>query len=134
MRSSDVKETIYRRTMDEMDTVVERAIEYGAHDLRVMGAAMLQLLNETARAHLDDPDYDRGDGGSAFGMCMAVAFYELGKISRMLGTMMQGEWPSNDTVKDIRIYAHMFTHIAEYGDWYVEQDGDNGSATAEQDG
>jgi hypothetical protein len=92
----------------EIERTVPKAVHYGAADLDVMGAAMASLLP------LDGADDDER---AMMGRYAAVAFYILGKISRMFGALEQGRLPAEDTEFDIKVYAMMASRIRETGRW-----------------
>jgi hypothetical protein len=108
-----------RQTETELDMMIPRAIQYGAADLKVMGGAMLQLLSPEA---FDKISQASDNDIFAHGQLMAVAFYELGKVARAFGSLMQGELPAPDTAFDGRIYWIMFDTIIRTGEWRVEPD------------
>lgn len=89
--------------VQEMLTLVPKAIEYGSADLRVMGDAMLVLMPQLQ--------------GVVDGQELAIAFYQLGKVARLFGGYAQGHSPSDDTWYDQRIYAAMAAHVREFGKW-----------------
>lgn len=82
-----------------------KAQEYGSADLRLMGAAMLELLPNGEELP------------PRLGQEMAIAFYLLGKIARMIGAYAGGQEPSLDTLMDTRIYAMMLQRVRDKGEW-----------------
>jgi hypothetical protein len=118
MKASVIKERIMAQTAAELEAMIPKAIEYGAHDLKVMGAAMLQMLGPEAYDKVDKSGVDL----LTHGQLMAVAFYELGKVARAFGSLLQGEIPKSDTSFDGRIYWIMFDQLIETGEWRVERD------------
>lgn len=90
----------------EIEKVVPKALEYGAADLKIMGAAM-QCLGRM-----------RWDGMTEVeGMELACAFYALGKVARMFGAFERGELPSIDQAHDLGVYCRMIQKIRETGEW-----------------
>jgi hypothetical protein len=71
-----------------------KAREYGSADLEVMGVAMEKLHPNVLMTR-------------ETGIEMALAFYLLGKIARMIGGYAVGQRPSDDTLHDIVVYAMM---------------------------
>lgn len=100
------------KTMTERDIAecIPKALEYGSGDLEMMGHAMLQLQGDV---------WEGGDAGekTAVGMELAVLFYIHGKLSRAMAAAKNGQRASDDTIKDIRIYAVMLQHIRDFGRW-----------------
>lgn len=87
-----------------------KAIEYGAHDLEIMGTGLASLVEQQLRGS-DQFEKER------FGQYAAVAFYLFGKISRMLSALQQGVLPKDDTEDDIIVYGFMAKRIRETGRW-----------------
>jgi hypothetical protein len=100
-----------QRAGQDASITVPKAVTYGAHDLEVMGAALMALV----------PAFNRWpeDKKRAIGMEMACAFYSLGKISRMFGQYSQGQPAQDDHWFDLTVYANMARTIRETGDWSV---------------
>lgn len=89
----------------EAEQVIPKAVEYGASDLRVMGAAMRHLFPG------EEPVPER------VLVEMAIAFYALGKVARLFGAYEQGRLPSDDTWHDLGVYCRMAQHVRAYGEW-----------------
>lgn len=108
------QEKILRKTWDDLNAeeankVVPKAIEYGSGDLKLMGYAMKQLLNSPrARAH---------DWTEPESMEIAIAFYILGKIARMLSAYERGAMPADDQPHDIGVYTRMVQVLRRTGEW-----------------
>lgn len=102
---------VWWRDVSEADALaaLEKASQYGSADLRIMGEAMAALV----------PDIDKLDNDSrrSFGLEMAIAFYLLGKVSRLFGAYQSGSSPSDDTWHDITVYSMMARHIRVKGEW-----------------
>lgn len=87
----DIKEWWAHIAEDDADLFVSKSGEYGSVDLEIMGAAM-ELQGVAPK------------GG---GQLAAIMFYALGKVARAISALDQGRWPSEDTLKDLTIYAMM---------------------------
>jgi len=87
----------------EVRKLVPKAIAYGSADLQVMGEAMLSLMP--------------GLRGVVEGQELAIWFYVLGKVARLVGGYAQGELPDIDSWYDLRIYGGMAEHVREKGGW-----------------
>jgi hypothetical protein len=60
-------------TKDEIESMLPKVIEYGANDLKVMGDAMLLLRPDlVGKIHPEE---------------LAISFYALGKMARIVGTL-----------------------------------------------
>lgn len=94
----------------DMDAVVPKAVEYSAYDLDIMGHALLAWSKQ---------DWNGGtiEERSAVGQEMAITFYVLGKVSRLIGAFTEGRLPSEDTWDDVRIYATMAARVRDTGRW-----------------
>lgn len=92
---------------DEAKAMVEKAREYDGLDLEIMGVAMQAFLPD---------DLDTETRRSA-GLQLACYFYALGKLGRAFGAFRQGRLPKQDTPHDLKVYAGMIEHIAEFGRW-----------------
>lgn len=95
----------YTQAQREVGLVIDKAIEYGAADLKVMGKAMLQLM----------PGGD--EQPERVGLELAIAFYALGKVARLFGAFERGAVPSDDCWSDLGIYCRMAQHVREVGRW-----------------
>lgn len=90
-------------------TTAPKAVEYGAADLEIMGAAMQSLfpgIDAYSSAHQ-----------AAIGREMAVGFYALGKVARLFGAYQRGELPGEDCWFDLSVYSIMARRIRETGRW-----------------
>jgi hypothetical protein len=93
----------------DMLATVPKAIEYGSSDLKAMGQQLVALHpNVTA---MDAGERDR------VGQEMAIAFYLLGKITRLFGAYERGGSPSDDTIHDVTVYSMMFRRVRATGGW-----------------
>jgi hypothetical protein len=48
---------------------------------------------------------------------MAIAFYLLGKATRVFGAYQRGGRPSDDTWHDLTVYSMMARRVRETGGW-----------------
>ena len=99
-----------QQAMREVDGVVDKAIEYGAADLKVMGKAMESLI-------VGKGSMVEGEVPERVGIELAIAFYALGKVARLFGAYERGELPSDDCWADLGIYTRMAQHVREKGRW-----------------
>jgi hypothetical protein len=88
----------------DLAELTPKAAEYSAHDLRLTGHLMADLISA---GPVDDTT-------AAEITCM---IYALSKITRALGAYKEGRRPSDDTITDIRIYATMVARIRAVGGW-----------------
>lgn len=79
-----------------------KAFEYGSTDLQIMAGAMVQMF----------PGIDPAEALQA-----AVAFYCLGKISRVISSFKEGRPAPADSWRDLEVYAMMAQRIMEQGGW-----------------
>lgn len=89
----------------DMEVAVPKAIEYSATDLDMLGRWMADLLG------IELPDQP------GIEVELACMFYLFGKIARALGAYRDGRRPSDDTIRDARIYLIMLTRARETGGW-----------------
>lgn len=99
------------RTVTENDlaATLPKIGEYGAADLKIMGEAMVSM-------HPNLQAMDERERGEV-GIEMAIAFYLLGKVSRLFGAYQSGGRPSDDTWHDTSVYAMMGRRVRETGGW-----------------
>lgn len=95
------------RNTSETDAqrTIPKLIEYGSSDLKIMGAAMRELLDNGEQ--LDE----------ATGIELAIGFYLLGKIARIFGAARDGKRASDDTLFDTTVYSMMLRRVREFGEW-----------------
>lgn len=87
-----------------------KAVEYGAHDLEIMGVGLASLVHtQLSQATPEER--------SRYGQYAAVAFYLMGKVARMMSALEQGMLPKDDTEFDIAVYAFMAMRIRQTGRW-----------------
>lgn len=87
----------------KLATFTERAGEYGALDLTLMGDTLERVMFQRAP-------------GSAGSEALACLFYLHGKMSRVISAWQAGHAPSHDTLLDLAAYADMLV-LAEEGRW-----------------
>jgi len=95
---------------EEIDKTIPKAEAYSAIDLEIMGAAELAKLGEAG-------DLIPKDRREAHGMEMAIAFYALGKLSRIIGALSEGRDGGEDSWFDLGVYARMAQRVRETGQW-----------------
>lgn len=112
MHPDDVIEWIVRLVGDELEPMIRKAAEYGGADLEIMGGAMVALI--------DRSKFDPDTNWTKLGIEMGLAFYQLGKISRMFGAWAEGRTPSEDTLYDNMIYSLMLRFVRRFGHWRID--------------
>lgn len=85
---------------EEISQTVEKAIEYSASDLVDIGRGLLG-------GNRTDEEYTEA----------GIAFYALGKVSRIMGAIREGRRPSYDSWLDLGVYARMAQRTRETGGW-----------------
>jgi hypothetical protein len=93
----------------DFDSVKRQIVEYAAIDLEMMGMGLL----EQSSVQVSDDERAR------VGMEMALIFYLQGKIARCVSAISASKMPSDDTYKDLRVYAFMLAHVREFGHWNI---------------
>jgi hypothetical protein len=86
-----------------INRTVPKAVEYGSHDLVVMGEQMFGLFPKL-RGVISPEE-------------LAIAFYLLGKVSRIFGALEAGRRPSDDSWFDTEVYAQMVQYVRDNGRW-----------------
>jgi hypothetical protein len=89
----------------DMEIAVPKAVEYSSTDLDLVGRWMAGLLGIKLP---DEPGIE---------IELACMFYLFGKMARALGAYRDGRRPSDDTIRDARIYLTMLTRARETGGW-----------------
>lgn len=90
-------------TKEELDSLMPKVVEYGSSDLKIMGEALL-MLNPDLQENTEPEE-------------IAIAFYALGKIARIIGAYADGVQPSHDSWHDLAIYARMAQRVRDAGEW-----------------
>lgn len=90
-------------TSDELESMLPKVIEYGSHDLAVIGDVML-LMRPELRGKIHPSE-------------LGIAFYALGKMARIMGAYADGIAPSDDSWHDLAIYARMAQRVRDADGW-----------------
>ncbi len=104
-------ENLVQMVRGDLEGTMEKADEYGAIDLEIMGFALRKLLEGPPVTFGTEEEANKA------GMEMAIAFYELGKIARCFSAYRQGQLPKDDTWLDTTIYSMMARHVRKTGSW-----------------
>jgi hypothetical protein len=94
-----------QKAKDEVDMVVDKAVDYGATDLYEIGRSILILGGK---------QYDRLRATEA-----GIYFYEQGKMARWQSAIMEGRPTNPDTILDIGVYSRMAQRVLEVGGWPI---------------
>jgi hypothetical protein len=89
------------------EQTVRKAGEYGALDLKVMGASLAEVLSELGG----------DDAPPAAKLQAAIAFYLLGKVSRVISALAEGKPAPTDSWLDAQVYSMMGSYVQEHGQW-----------------
>lgn len=89
------------------EQTVAKAGEYGALDLKVMGASLAEVLSELGG----------DDAPPAAKLQAAIAFYLLGKVSRVISALAEGKPAPTDSWLDAEVYSMMGSYVQEHGQW-----------------
>lgn len=88
---------------NEIDQTVEKATEYGSTDLEDLGHSLARMMNR----RISDTEAAE----------LGIMFYLRGKMARWEAAVIDGRRVSDDTVKDIGIYARMVQRLRVSGAW-----------------
>lgn len=83
-----------------------KADEYGSLDLKMMGAMLEKVM----------PGIGEGSPPGTREQA-AIAFYALGKISRVFSALAEGKPAPTDSWLDLEVYALMAQRVMESGQW-----------------
>jgi hypothetical protein len=108
-RWQEIRSWMEIQLIQDLDRIGEKAIRYGAADLRVMGRAMEALL--PAAGTMTASDRERS------GLEMAIGFYAMGKTARLYGAWEKGLEPEEDCWFDCMVYSLMARYVREFGSW-----------------
>jgi hypothetical protein len=101
--SSPLQDWWRSTTEEELESLMPKVVAYGSKDLEVMGDVMLMsypaLVGKVAPEEL------------------AIGFYALGKIARIMGAYADGQVPSHDSWHDLAIYSRMALRVRDNGSW-----------------
>lgn len=87
-----------------LDDTLHKASAYGTTDIAIMGDVLVRAIaGQSTPGTLGDQS--------------AIGFYALGKLSRILAALQDGQMPSIDSWQDLRVYAMMGEKIASTGRW-----------------
>ncbi len=92
-----------KKAVEEIDTTVEKAREYGSAELEYAGHVMARIGDRKVSA--------------AEAMELQVYHYVLGKLGRWTSAVIRGEQVSDDTLFDIGVYVRMVQRIRDTGEW-----------------
>ncbi len=102
--AEELRDWWVKRAASDIDSVMSKVVEYGAGDLELIGNELARISGSTWEAHNIE---------------LGIVFYILGKISRATSAIAAGHLPSDDTIKDIKVYAGMLDYAREFGSWGV---------------
>jgi hypothetical protein len=88
---------------DEVNSMIPKVIEYGAHDLTIIGDVLL-LMRPELKGKVEPAE-------------LGIAFYALGKMARIMGAYADGIKPSDDSWHDLGIYARMAQRVRAADGW-----------------
>lgn len=96
--------------------MLPKLVEYGgagsAQDLVDIGTAIGQFRNGSVPSTEEATE-------------LGIAFYLIGKIARWKAAILEGQRPSDDTLKDIAIYAMMARRNRIAGGWPIGPRGES---------
>ena len=93
---------------DEVNSVVPKAIEYGATDLAEIGRAMASMAGLVKPSTVTENQFFTEVG---------IFFYLFGKVARWQAALKEGRVSSDDTLFDIGIYLKMAQRNRDVGGW-----------------
>lgn len=101
---ADLRHWMEKHHAELRTATAAKADEYGSLDLKMMGATLAQVMPGLA----DD---------EATQVQAAIAFYALGKISRVFSALAEGKPAPTDSWLDLEVYALMAQRVLETGQW-----------------
>ena len=88
----------------DLDATAPKAVEYGSLDLKLIGDALLRMLQWE-------------DAPPSVGAEIGAVFMAYGKIARCLSAYSEKRLPSDDSLFDLSIYSMMMRRIRASGEW-----------------
>jgi hypothetical protein len=110
-RADEIETWWHELAEREIKATVPKALEYGSHDLVVIGRELLHAAIQR------DPDAWKEYKDETTMAELGVFFYLLGKMARWTSAIREGKRVSDDTLFDIGIYVRMVQRIRETGQW-----------------
>jgi ABC-type lipoprotein release transport system permease subunit len=104
---SDLSEWWRWQAEQEIEQTIAKSAEYGAHDLVQMGQVMADFANQEQALMANGVTREE----------IAIAYYALGKITRIIGAYKEGRRPSDDSWMDLHVYAGMAIRARDKGGW-----------------
>lgn len=92
-----------KTTEEELESLMPKVVAYGSRDLEVMGDVMLMSYPNLRGVVAPEE--------------LAIGFYSLGKMARIMGAYADGHAPSFDSWHDLAIYARMAQRVRDVGQW-----------------
>lgn len=89
----------------QLEMLLPKVGEYSAYDLELIGRVMADTLGW------------RGPYSTAALTEIGIAFYQLGKIGRIVGAIREGRLPSRDSWLDSAVYSTMALRTRDAGAW-----------------
>jgi hypothetical protein len=87
----------------EAEAVVLKAVDYSSYDLWDIGVSLARMAGRTVT--------------EAEAVELGIAYYAQGKMARIMGALIEGRWPSEDSWADLGTYARMALRTREAGGW-----------------
>lgn len=103
-KSPELFEWMAKHQLELRKMADAKASEYGSLDLVLMGNILADLIPGLSQ--------DGADRIQA-----AIAFYALGKLSRVFSALQEGKPAPTDSWLDLEVYALMAQRVMEIGDW-----------------
>lgn len=110
-RAGEIEEWWHKLADREISATVPKALEYGSHDLVLIGREIAHAVMER------HPDAFREYNDDTVAAELGVFFYLLGKMARWTSAIREGKRVSDDTLFDIGVYVRMVQRIRETGQW-----------------
>lgn len=92
-------------TRAELLNMMPKVQEYGSMDLEIMGIVLHMMMNRGGPVIMGS--YEE----------LGIFFYVLGKVARWAAAIADGHKASDDTIRDISIYARMALRVRHANGW-----------------
>jgi hypothetical protein len=102
-KAKELMEWWKEQTEAELTMLLPKVSSYGAVDLEIIGHAMAGIAGLELTVSQTEQ--------------MGIAFYLLGKVTRILSSLQAGQQPNPDSWTDAAVYARMGLRANENGSW-----------------